>query len=349
MFGFGKKSVNYKEIFSDRATTHKFLYDDRSKTSTIFADKKFVDAWLSSAMQAQITAVIKNEADKGDIPSIKQMIWFLNIIHEEKLYARISEKDKAKILIKLNEDRIKFCDKLAEVADESRPYDAMFACHHLYEQLRRTGEEYYMKKQRDVLNKLLTYADEVVSMGDDNSAFDGDKGFIQDAQKMIEDYSSKRDLLDSFISGLARIEISSLEDLSRYISEGGDEALKSLPKLAEDGNVFCQKFLAQWSAEIMQSSESPRMSEIAQHDFVRYSTLAAESGDSEEQFNIAVHYFKLFDASQDDVYQEDIDNFRLAAYWMRKSADAGFEPALHAVDDYETVANMDVEELDKSN
>jgi hypothetical protein len=65
---------NYEQIFSSQEETKKFIYDDRTKTSSILGDQNFINAWLDSKNCGEITAVIETEAMKGDIPSLKQVI-----------------------------------------------------------------------------------------------------------------------------------------------------------------------------------------------------------------------------------------------------------------------------------
>jgi hypothetical protein len=68
MFGMFSGTPDYEKIFSSKEETYKFIYGDRSKTSTILGDTAFLNAWLSSKNQGHVTNTIQNEAMNGDNP-----------------------------------------------------------------------------------------------------------------------------------------------------------------------------------------------------------------------------------------------------------------------------------------
>ena len=132
--------------------------------------------------------------------------------------------------------------------------------------------------------------------------------------------------------------IETLEDLKRLQARDEKAFMEVVPAYAEEGNVICQAFLAQASMHMMTSTNDPRLAAHMEERYVKYATMAAESGDAGEQFNLGLFYFRKFDSDKDYIHDKDADNFRSAAYWMRKSANAGFRQALECVDDVEAMA-----------
>jgi hypothetical protein len=82
MFGFGKEN-KYESIFESEDSTYNHIYKDRSKTALILGDEEFINAWLGSPNQARVSSVIAREAERGDIPSIKQMIWLSQMMLQD--------------------------------------------------------------------------------------------------------------------------------------------------------------------------------------------------------------------------------------------------------------------------
>ncbi len=143
--------------------------------------------------------------------------------------------------------------------------------------------------------------------------------------------------------------IEKLDDLKKLQAQGGDEFMRIVPQYAEEGNTVCQTFLAQASMHMMSLTDDPKLAAHLEERYVKYATMAAESGDAGEQFNLGLFYFKKFDADKDYVDDEDLENFRAAAYWMRQAADADFGPALECVDTFEAMAERRYAETNEEN
>lgn len=131
MFGFGK-TPDYERIFSSKEETHKFIYGNRSKTSTILGDNAFIDAWLSSKNTGQVTSVIQSEALKGDVFSLKQMIWLSEIYFENAPNVFTDENQLLEMRTTYLQDRIKYCQKAIDCGLKDQSYYAMASSVKLY-------------------------------------------------------------------------------------------------------------------------------------------------------------------------------------------------------------------------
>lgn len=136
-------------------------------------------------------------------------------------------------------------------------------------------------------------------------------------------------------SGKPKIE--SIEDLERFQKANPELFLELVPEYAEAGNSLCQVFLAQGTAFHMNRTDDPDELAKLRKSYLHFGTMAAESGNLEEQFNLSLFYSNQVDIEDGYVDDEDIENFRKAAYWMRKAADAGFKPAMDCVDNIESI------------
>lgn len=132
MFGFLKGNTNYEKIFSSRSETQRFLYNDRTKTSEILGDQKFINSWLDSKHVGDVTAVIKGEALRGDIPSLKQMIWVCDLYYEDAPNQYSSPGELLKARTVCLQERISYCQKAIEKGLSDQSYYAMTSSAKLY-------------------------------------------------------------------------------------------------------------------------------------------------------------------------------------------------------------------------
>lgn len=206
MFKFRKPRKNYSHICSNPNQVYELLYGDRHETAKILGDEAFIDAWLDSDKQQEITMLIRKEAVNGDVPSLKQMIWLLGIMYEDILQSNLGEKEKSQALIGQLEERISFCNQLISKGVPQHYY-AMISSHRLYKILYSLKGSSNLIKARNTLNEIVQHAEAVIKMGKDHPDFDGELGFIQDAEMMISD--SKK--FSSFLNALGDEALSKMD------------------------------------------------------------------------------------------------------------------------------------------
>jgi hypothetical protein len=151
------------------------LYSDRTKTAEILGEKDFINAWLESKKQIEITNIIRKEARNGDIPSLKQMVWFLRIVYEQ-----IPRPKNSSDLLR---ERILYNNILVSKGLLSHHYGAMCSSHSLFYELERKKANF--TERQELINAMLQHAQEVIKLGKDHPSFDGDMGFINDAENII--------------------------------------------------------------------------------------------------------------------------------------------------------------------
>lgn len=141
--------------------------------------------------------------------------------------------------------------------------------------------------------------------------------------------------------------IETMDDLRILNAQNPDKFQELVPKFAEEGNVVCQKFLAQATLSLLSEEIDPKKITLLQARYFKFGMMAAERGDFEEQFNLGIQYLRLVNSENEMLYLEDIisdddiKNIQLAAFWIRQSADSGFEPALEIIDGIESLAKRD--------
>jgi len=138
--------------------------------------------------------------------------------------------------------------------------------------------------------------------------------------------------------GQQKVIIESMDDIRRLHAQNQKSFMKLIPQYAEEGNTVCQKFLAQASLVMLGEKTDPAEISELQDRYFKFGTMLAEQGDVEEQFNLGIQYVRQVNAEKDMLYEQDIlngadaKNIQVAAFWIRKSANSGFEPALEIVD-----------------
>ena len=201
MFDFFKARKDYRKICSNPDLVRKILYSDRRETAKILGDESFINAWLDSDSQHEITMLIRKEAMDGDIPSLKQMVWFLGYLYDDLVNSGLDKNRKSQFLIGQLEERIYFCNQLT-LKGFSQSYYAMISCYRLYKVLYELKEPGNIAKTRDTLNEMVRHAEAVIRMGKDHPDFDGDAGFIQDAKNMLSEGKDLRLLLNALGSNI---------------------------------------------------------------------------------------------------------------------------------------------------
>lgn len=206
MFGFGKSKKDYKKICKSPEDVYHLLYSDRRKTSEILGNDEFISAWLDGDKQREISMIIRKEAIAGDIPSLKQMVWLLGIMHQEVSGARMAKEQKLTAVAGILEERIKFCNSLIDQGLVQQHYYAMISCHNLYRALYDQNESGTIQKTRDVLNEMVEHAQAIIRMGKDHPAIDGDEGIIEDAKNILLEGSDLRKLLNAMGDSVSKLD-----------------------------------------------------------------------------------------------------------------------------------------------
>ena len=179
---FFRRKMDYEGVFSSADETYRYIYGNRSKTVEILGSQDFLEAWFASKNTAKVTNVIKNEALKGDIPSLKQMIWFC---HQYFLNAEMMTTDRnlqLEMKVVALTDRVMFCEKaMALGLDQS--YYAMTSCWNLYSVFSSapiTSATYEIVN--NALNGIVKYARLFLASGYD------DPDLIGDARNLLSQF-----------------------------------------------------------------------------------------------------------------------------------------------------------------
>ena len=208
MFGFGKSKKDYNKICQDPNAVYNLLYADRAKTSEILGDTGFIDAWLGSDKQREITLVIRKEAIGGDVPSLKQMVWHLDNMYQEVSSARIAKNHKLEAFVEILGERINYCNQLI-ARGVPQHYTAMVSLHKLYKALYEMSKPGSLEKSRDTLNEMFRHAQAVINMGKNHPTFDGDAGFISDAENILRESVDMRKLLNAMGDSVSKLDAGS--------------------------------------------------------------------------------------------------------------------------------------------
>lgn len=122
---FFRKKPDYEKIFSSDEEVKKYIYSDKAKTSSILGDQDFINAWLDSKNFGKVTAVIEAEAMKGDIPSLKQMIWISDVYCDDvpNMFSNPQQILEQQTIYLLN--RVKYCVKAMECGLIEQSYYAL--------------------------------------------------------------------------------------------------------------------------------------------------------------------------------------------------------------------------------
>lgn len=181
MFNLFRKKPDYSAIFSSPSATYELIYGDSSKTSEILGDQSFIDAWLSSPQMPRISTLIRQEAIKGDVPSIKQMVWLAEIYYQDS--AQISDASKRLVIqVSALKERIMFCEKSIDLGMKDWSYKAMVSSKNLYSLLESSGAPASDKTTRDALNGIVKYSKLFLESGCN------DPELIEDAKNLLEHF-----------------------------------------------------------------------------------------------------------------------------------------------------------------
>lgn len=132
MFELFSKKIDYEKVFSDETEIFNFIYNDRNKSEGILDSKPFMEAWISSRNTGTVATVIAEEALKGDVPSLKKMIWITEIYYNraEQLYKEATKLIAMKTYYLQN--KVIYLGKLIECGHEDQSFNAMMASFELY-------------------------------------------------------------------------------------------------------------------------------------------------------------------------------------------------------------------------
>jgi hypothetical protein len=187
MFNTFKRKPDFEAIFSSQFETYKYIYGDKSKTSSTLGDKAFINAWLSSKNTGRVTEIISQEALKGDIPSLRQMIWATGFFHQGMEIGL--KNDKATIAIKseMLQWRIEFCQKAIQCGLKDQSYYAMTSSAQLY--LLRSKLSVDDPITREALTGVIKYAKLFIDSGSD------ERELIEDAENALTHYGPLANLM----------------------------------------------------------------------------------------------------------------------------------------------------------
>jgi len=178
MFGLFSKKPNYESIFASPEDTKKLIYGGRRKTADVLGNQDFIDAWLSSRHQKQVTSLIRIEALNGDIPSIKQMIWLGDIFYRDM--ANIPDATKRTQLQTFAlAERIVFCEKAIGLGMTEKSYPAMMSCANLYH---LSSKSFTDDASRKAISGAVRHAKLFLTLDCDDS------GMIDDAKLVLRDF-----------------------------------------------------------------------------------------------------------------------------------------------------------------
>lgn len=130
-------------------------------------------------------------------------------------------------------------------------------------------------------------------------------------------------------------EIKSLDDLKHLMKKEGNNFPQAVKKLADDGNIVCQEFMATVALNFIDNAPSDDLKEKARFDFIKYATPVAKSGNASMQFNLGLSYSRLISSEDTHIDEDGLNNLKEARYWLRKAADQGMREALesyHTID-----------------
>jgi len=122
--------------------------------------------------------------------------------------------------------------------------------------------------------------------------------------------------------------ITTISDIQNLIIKNGQTSAGEIIRdRAINGNLLCQKFL---SGAALQIPKEKRTSKLKK-DIELFTKLAAENGDPESQFNLALFYTQEVDPSKNTFSEQDIAFLSKAKYWHEQAASRGFAPSIRSL------------------
>lgn len=330
MFDFFKGKVDYEKLFASANETHHYIYGNRSKTAKILGDDRFIEAWLDSKNIAAVTTIIKNEALKGDIPSLKQMIWLNDLYFKDADNLIIDLSQKLKIKVESLKERIMFCEKAIRCGLKDQSYPAMISCTNLYSILAPQQNNMTDETTRFALNGIVKYARLFIESGYD------DPELIRDAKMLLKQYTPITQITNSLnaVEPSKDMEIKENSDIESIINEhGAQKAGEIMRDFALNGNLLCQTFLSGLGLRIPEKNRTKTIND----DIELFTKLAAEGGDACSQFNLALIYAKKVDSSKSTLSTQDVDYLRKAKYWHEKAVAQGITESIQLLKDIKFV------------
>lgn len=328
MFSFFGKKPDYEAIFVSDDATQKLIYGDRSKTSKVLGDEAFVDAWLASRHMSRVSNLIRREALKGDIPSIKQMIWLGDVIYRDSASMPDATR-RAAYQKSVLQERILFCEKAISLGMPEKSYQAMVSSANLYTLM---GSSVAVTDEliQSTLSGIIRNAKLFLSIGCD------DPGLIEDANNVLAKFEPLANVMSALVKktkAQESLEIRTEADIERLMRDQGlDEGGRTMRKLAHEGNLMCQIALSQFALMMLAKHENEQL----RQDCETFTKLAAEQGDPSSQFNLAKIYFDAVDGSDGYLYDHDFELIKKAKFWHRKAAAQGFQDSIKQLKELES-------------
>ncbi|XBS68129.1 hypothetical protein ABK905_14835 [Acerihabitans sp. KWT182] len=192
MFSIFKGKPNYEQLFSSASDIHQHIYGNKTRTADILGNEEFIEAWLASKHISLVTSVIKQEALKGDIPSLKQMIWLNDIYYNNADNLTENKSQQQKIKIDSLKDRILFCERAIALGLTDQSYYAMTSCAKLYALLAPRQTDLADETTKNALNGIVNHARRFIASGYD------DPELIDDAKRLLAQFAPIAALTDAF-------------------------------------------------------------------------------------------------------------------------------------------------------
>ena len=328
MFSFFGKKPDYEAIFVSDDATQKLIYGDRAKTSKVLGDEAFVASWLASRHMSRVSNLIRREALKGDIPSIKQMIWLGDFIYRDSA-SMPDATTRTAYQKSVLQERILFCEKAISLGMPEKSYQAMMSCANLYA-LVESSVDVTDEIIQSTLSGIIRNAKLFLSIGVD------DPGLIEDANNALAKFEPLANEMSALVKKTKAhesFEIRTEADIEKLIRDQGlDEGGRTMRKLARDGNLMCQIALSQFALMTLAKNEDEQL----RQDCETFTKLAAEQGDPSSQFNLAKLYYDAVDGADGYLYDHDFELIKKAKFWHRKAAAQGFQDSIEQLEELES-------------
>lgn len=126
--------------------------------------------------------------------------------------------------------------------------------------------------------------------------------------------------------------LNDFNDIKKLIdAQGMAKAGETVRKAADAGNLVCQNFMSQLGLYLPPEMRTGQVERDTEH----YLKLAAENGDPDSQFNLALMHIKRVKIVDGYTTAEGAEHLRQAKHWYRKAAAQGFQPAIENLKDLE--------------
>ncbi|MBJ6987284.1 hypothetical protein [Devosia sp. MC521] len=174
----------YEKAFATKDGTHQLIYGNRTEIANVLGDDKFLKAWFASDHFDSVASVIGTEALRGDIPSIKQMIWLNEQVYQNAPNVTRSEAEKVSLQVHASKERIRFCEMAIAKGLDDRSYQAMGSYHNLYVLLGGQPGSAFSKGVTEAVEGIIRHAK--IYLGSKNA----DPEYLDDVREALAYYSN---------------------------------------------------------------------------------------------------------------------------------------------------------------